>query len=54
VNKPIYEVKQHADGYVVIERGSDRGISTHSNILDAIAAVRVANRFVRDGKSVQS
>jgi predicted transcriptional regulator len=43
----IYEIMQHRDGYVVIARGAAVGIATYANILDAIACVRVANRFER-------
>jgi hypothetical protein len=46
-----YSVKQHPAGYEVIARGADRGISTHANILDAIAAARVANRYLRSLQS---
>jgi hypothetical protein len=42
-----YTIKQHPDGYVVTRHGAGRGISTHANILDALAACRAANRYVR-------
>jgi hypothetical protein len=42
-----YEIRIHADGYVVAAKGSPVGISTHADILDALAACRVANRFAR-------
>jgi hypothetical protein len=42
-----YTIKQHPDGYQVIATGATVGISTHANILDAIAACRAANRYVR-------
>ena len=43
----VYEIQQHADGYVVISRGARVGIATYADILDAIACARVANRFER-------
>lgn len=44
----MYEVKEHANGYVVILRGAERGVSTHADILDALHMCRVANRFLRE------
>lgn len=41
-----YEIRQHADGYVVAMIGG-AGISTHADILDALHMCRVANRFAR-------
>lgn len=48
MNKQIYIVLPHTDGYQVIEAQATRGISTHANLLDALAACRAANRFVRE------
>lgn len=48
MNKQIYIVLPHTDGYQVIEARATRGISTHANLLDALAACRAANRFVRE------
>jgi hypothetical protein len=42
-----YEIRIHADGYVVAAIGTPVGISTHASILDALAVCRVANRYVR-------
>jgi hypothetical protein len=42
-----YTIAQHKDGYQVIAHGADRGISTHTDILAALAACRAANRYVR-------
>jgi len=47
-DKPMkYEVRIHPDGYVVAAIGDVRGISTHPNLLDALAVCRVANRYAR-------
>ena len=43
-----YEIRMHVDGYEVALVGAARGISTHADILDALAAARVANRYVRE------
>lgn len=51
MNTNTYQIKQHANGYQVIARGSVVGISTHADILDALAACRAANRYVRSIKS---
>jgi hypothetical protein len=42
-----YEIRIHADGYVVAAINTPVGISTHKDILDALAVCRVANRFAR-------
>jgi hypothetical protein len=42
-----YEIRIHADWYVVAAINSPVGISTHADILDALAVCRVANRFAR-------
>lgn len=42
-----FEIRMHADGYCVAAQGAAVGISTHSDILDALAVCRVANRFAR-------
>jgi hypothetical protein len=46
----IYEIRTHVDGYTVALRGAKVGISTHADILDALASCRVANRFIRSVK----
>jgi hypothetical protein len=43
-----YQIALHADGYQVIATGATVGISTHASILDALAACRAANRFIRN------
>jgi hypothetical protein len=42
-----YEIRMHADGYEVAPIGAAHGISTHTDILDALHMCRVANRFAR-------
>lgn len=46
-----YEIRIHADGYAVAAIGNPVGISTHKNILDALAVCRVANRFARSSST---
>lgn len=53
-NQPMntkYEIRIHADGYVVAAIGNPVGISTHKGILDALAVCRVANRFARSSST---
>jgi hypothetical protein len=53
MSKQTYIVLPHPDGYVVTERNAAVGISTHTNILDALAECRYANREVRHAEQAQ-
>lgn len=43
----MYILKQHKDGYVILERRSGRQLATFANLVDAVREVRACNRESR-------
>lgn len=43
----VYILKQHKDGYVILERRSGRQLATFANLVDAVREVRACNRESR-------